>query len=222
MLTRDANRSAETWWRRLLEALSGVLSAPSWPVLAPALAAAIVLLLYPSYLGLVQLPQAMHARNTATREIKSLQRRDSDLRSSLERERRELRSAADWSGGVQLLYLPGTMRGASDEELSLVLRPGQPLNGQPVLINFDLSRGGSRVLERRIVLRIRRVPESTVVWRLETRAADLWDPASQAVSLLLPTAPLVPGAYRLEIWEMSGGPPVYAATFRVRTAPASR
>ena len=204
-LTRRADSGAPEWWRPFwspIEALGSALvrlTVPSaWSRLAPALAALVLVLAYPAYQGAVRLPAATRATERAQQEAGALRSEQQGLKSALGKSREELQRFSSWGGGARLLYLSGPTRGESSAP-RVSLGEGQPY--QPIVVDWrpgTIDAGGPpHGVEVRLVGRVDRTP----VWKHQAPVSDLWDPAQQALVLLVPTALLEPGDYRLEVQE---------------------
>lgn len=183
-----------------------------WPVLAPSLAVALVLFAYPAYLGMAVLPRSERERENAARELASARTRESTLRAELESARGSPGPASDWGGGIRLLFLGGSKRGAQGLP-RVVLQPGQPY--QPIAIDFDLAAESRRRPPPEVEVVVRHVPAGEVAWRHQAPASELWDPANQAVVVLVPAAKLTPAEYRLELRRSAEREPAYVARFLV-------
>jgi hypothetical protein len=160
--------------------------------LRPALAVALVLLLWPAWLGVVEYPRAKRAAEQA--------------RAAAERAAAVPAPAAEWNGGgAGVLILSGPMRGGAASLPESRLRPGQP--GLSVVLDHRLETEGSL----RIVLRDAGGRE---VWSADATARELWDEHSGLTSLMVPARVLPPGAYALAIGPVAG-PPEFQARFRI-------
>ena len=191
--------AAPEWWR----AVQSWLASPpaSMRGLQPALAAAVVLLAYPAWLGLVEYPRARAAAERPASQAGPAPVAGAGARANPE-------AAAPRGSGVSALVLRGATRGGDDLPV-LWLRPGQLL--QPVLVDATLT--GSQV-----AVSIVREPGGGV-WDTRGPREEFWDPVNSLFGILVPAAVLTPGQYRLELAAGPGAPPEVTARFRVVLAP---
>lgn len=173
--------------------------------LKPALAAAAILLAWPAWQGLVETP-ALRRQVEQTR---------AELHAARERERESASrpAAPEMAGSAgRILLLGGTTRAAGDGP-SMTPAAGQAV--LPLLVDLESAPellAASGDLEARIVPAAGGEPAFT----LRAPAATLRDPATRTLTLLVPTARLAPGAWRLEVRRAgSTAPPLYAAPFRI-------
>lgn len=213
-VTRRTHADSAAWWRAAIRGLFAPRAPAPWGGLGPALAAITLVLAYPAYLGLVQVPALRDAQRRTLAEISTLRERETQLRATLESVESRLQDLASWGGGVSLLFLPASQRGGGAEIPEIRLHPGQPF--QPILIDYDLGDPDEWPPSAAIAFVVRRLPKGTEVWRHETTVEAAWDPASEGVSLLAPAGALVSGEYRLEFRRAGAAEPDYLARFRVR------
>lgn len=197
-LAREADRTA---WARAPQAWIRQ-GAHGVGLLRPALAVLAALLVFPAYLGLVRYPE---------------QRAESHrLEAELDRAQRPVTPppGPPWGGAAPLLFLSGPERSGSSTP-TVTLRPGQPYLA--VLVAYDPREGTSDSIEVRIV----RASDRATVWRSRARSDELWDPALEALTVLVPAEGWLPGAYRLELAWGRRADPRFVAPFQVRRAPGS-
>lgn len=186
-------RTARAWLRVEIAGRPAML-------LRPALAVLAVLLIYPTYLGLVKYPEERLSGERAASEIARL-RASAPGPSPV---------GPAWGGGVQPLVLSGPSRGVASAMPTLRVRAGQPVI--PVLADFT-PRRREPASEYEVV--VFHEPSSQVAWRHRAPLEELWDPTSQTLSLLLPTAGLTSGSYLLEVRGPDSGTPELAARFEI-------
>lgn len=163
--------------------------------------AVIAALSYPAYLGLVRLPRE-HARAALA------ERRGAEMRSAqeaLSARLGQLEARLDWSGGAPLLFLSAGSRGGKGPAPGITLRDGQPF------VQFAIATevpAGVAAMELRILR------GETVTFTRTLATADAWDPQNHTVSVLLPSAGLLPGVYELEL-VASGNAPFFGTRFEI-------
>jgi hypothetical protein len=177
----------------LRAARAWLASAPALPrPLQPAMAALLVVLIVPSWIGIVEAPRRVRTAEEATAlaQAEAAAARD---------------AAVPRGGGVAALVLRGATR-SSEEAPALQLRPGQVL--QPLLLDVNPPAGplAARVVDG----------PGDVVWSAEGPREDFWDETNQLLGLLVPVAALPPGVYRVEVAAGPAGETVFAAGFRIR------
>lgn len=204
-LTRGADAWRAPWWRSFARAWQEAQAGP-WGMLAPAMAVIALVLAWPAWLGVRELPNVRRAQETATHDAAQLQREVVSLREVVQAND----AAASWSGGARALAFPALRRGVPPEPPELRVVPGQP--HVPVYVAFDPRDAGDPAALAIVILRAGTPGE---VFQLEGAAADLWDPAVQGLSLLLPARVLEPGDFRLEVRVPGEERPRYASPFRV-------
>jgi hypothetical protein len=204
-LTRRADREALSWWRRLGTMLGAFRIESAAPVLAPALAALVIVLAYPAYQGAVRFPEARRAQEQAARRIASLEARQQELGARIEASRTP---TAGWSGPIRLLYLPAATRGASQTP-TVSIAPGQPY--QTIVVDAPFLREGAGARTLSVVIER---AGGGVAWRHQATADDLWDAHSRAAVILAPAPALAPGPHALVIREADGAER-YRGAFRV-------
>jgi len=181
-----------------------------------ALAASIgaLLLAYPAFRGLVDLPVETENAARLNEETAHLRGEADDLRRSLNRLREEADRSRAWSGAVPLPVLTSRYRGAQSEATVIRVQPGQPFVPIAVLpvLPSGAAAGDSFTFE------IRR-EGGDPVWKLDLTAGRIRDElrASKVVTFLISTATLSAGHYELRL--QAGGPterePIFVAPFRV-------
>lgn len=164
-------------------------------------AAALLAMLYPAYLGVVKLPALRRAQASARAEITDLQQTASRLRKDVaesERARQALAAQADWSGGASFAFLTGPYRGSDGALSEVTLQPGQPF--LTILVDLDGSGISTRKEAPPVRARLLDLQQDRVVWQDSAlQLFPLVDPVTRVIGLMLPTADLAAGAYRLEI-----------------------
>lgn len=191
-LARRAGAASQSWWRRIVSALTHGPATGRWAMAAGAGAILVVCLIYPSYLGLVSLPRSQD-------------------------EGRRLALQLAQGGGVRLLYLTDQVRGASAQVPEILRDPHQLF--QLLVAECDLAGEGLSSPVTPVAILVRRLPDETVTWRLESSWAEVWDASLGLVSVLVPSRRLEPGDYRLEIFTQDAAAPVFASRFRIAPAP---
>jgi len=168
----------------------GPVSLPGGAIawLAPALAAVVVALAFPAYVGLIRHPEAVRTQEATRRNLDQLKSEQSLLIREL-----SARRLADPGGPVRLLVLPATTRG--EERVPTVrLSPGQAW--QPVIIQHRPFAGPVTGVARAELVR---ELDGAVVWRTELRVAEAWDEEFGSLTLLVPAFNLDAGAYQLTL-----------------------
>jgi hypothetical protein len=185
------------------------------PTLAWAAALVMIALLgglaLPAYRGLVALPEAQRARQDLAREMRSLRHEERVLRDALQAHEEERSRLQSGGGAVPLLYLGDTARGPGASP-SVALRSGQLF--QPIVLDTELALSS----QQEVALALRRLPDGAEAWSHRATWGQLWDPDSRALTLLVPTAVLSPGEYRLDLRQPGRTQPLFAARFWVRPA----
>lgn len=198
-LMREASRPA--WLRTVHAAWEGPGSGGRW--LRPTLAACALLLLFPAWRGLVELP----------RERAAYEQRVQDAEQARELAEGKLRGLAPHptppirGGGVAALVLQGVARDAGALP-TLRLRPGQPL--QPVLLDVSPPPGEVRVTLLRA--------NGSVAWTAVGPREEYWDDANRLTGLLIPTGVLLPGEYRIEVRAGRDPTPFFTSRFGVKVS----
>ncbi len=219
-LTRGASSRAGGWSQRAAELLFPGEPHGAWSALRPALAAVLLIAaLFPSYLGLVELPKSRALSGNAEREARSLREQKMRLRSDLEASERRLSAIARAAGGVRFLYLGGTRRGLPAATPVIPISTGRLF--QPVLVEFDLADDAEKHPDGLVRISVWSVARDTATWIYEARISDVWDPATQMIGLLIPTDAVPPGDYRLELRHADRPSPAYSGRFRT-IAPSGR
>ncbi len=214
-LARQSVRSS--WARAPMAWLRAESAVGPTLLLRPALAVLAVLLSYPAYLGIVKYPEARRAGERAATETENLKRRDLDLRRALEAGDRQREELSRWGGGVQALILSGAKRGAAAGPSVVYVRAGQP--SVPILIDFVPPRRGASLAPGEVEIVILQAPTDSTAWSYRAPLREVWDPASQTLSLLVPTASLPAAAYRLEVRTAGEAAPPFVARFAVLAEP---
>ena len=186
-------------------------------LLRPALAVLAVLLCYPAYLGIVKYPEARRAGERAATETEDLRRRELDLRHALKVGDRQREELSGWGGGVQALILSGIKRGAAAGPPAVHVRAGQP--SLPILIDYVPPRLGPSAAPTEVEIAILQEPADSIAWSYRAPLSEVWEPASQTLSLLVPTRSLPAGAYRLEVRTAGETAPPFVARFAVLAGP---
>ena len=189
-------------------------------LLRPAVAAVLLALMYPAYLGIVQIPRLRETTSRLDGEIQSLRREQAELRTAAEVAREQARQLATWGGGVQPLFLRSLRRDSAPAEAPVVhLASGQP--ALPVFIEDDRF-GAPAVQAAAVEISIHSDELDTLpAWRQRGVANDLWSPEAQALVILVPASALQPGPYVLE--AHSAGPPEieFQGRFRIDRSPTT-
>jgi putative zinc finger protein len=197
-LMREASRPA--WWRAVRAAWDAPGSTARW--LQPALAVCALLLAFPAWRGLVELPRE-HA--TAERRVHDADAARSRAEDRADRLTSESRLAIR-GGGVAALVLQGAARAAGPPP-TLRLRSGQLL--QPVLLDVSPPAGELRLQLVRA--------NGTIAWSAGGPREEFWDEANRLIGLLVPTAALTAGEYRIEARRADDPAPFFTARFRVES-----
>ena len=193
-LMREASRPA---WTRAIRAGWHAPGA-SERVLQSALALAVLLLVFPAWRGLVELPRERAAAEQRLRSADEARARAE----SAARERAARPAPAGPGGGIAALVLQGTARGTSAPP-TLRLRSGQPF--QPVLLDVTPPAGALAITLAR---------GDTVVWTASGSREEFWDDANRFVGLLVPADALVPGGYTVEVRRDGSGALVFTSGFK--------
>lgn len=183
--------AASAWQRALPSWLAVAGERGAW--LKPALAVLALLLVWPAYQGLIELPRTRAALERSMSPVAPAPIAPAP--------------AAPWSGAAKTLVLAGASRAVGDVA-EIVPEPGQPL--VPVLLDVDLSAhapGESLV----VIVKRRDGPE---VWQHRATVGAGWDAAARVASLLVPTTAMPPAEYVLEL-RVPSGTPIFSARFRV-------
>ena len=202
-------RSAESWSRSWARDVQGVLGAILAPSRIPALAtsALALLLAYPAYLGVVQLPRVASERQEAIEALAQWATKPPPQVASSK--------PPAWPGGpsATLALAGGTRSGgetAGSEPIPVVhLRDHQAF--LPIRIDFDPSA----LAAEQIVVSLREINSPQQLWRHSGSAAEFWDPDDEAINLLLPADALHPGTYTLEITKEGSPAAAYSADFAI-------
>ncbi len=198
-LMREASRPA--WWRAIRATWDAPGSTARW--LQPALAVCALLLAFPAWRGLVELPRERVAAERRLHDTDAARVRAEDRAERLASESNH----AARGGGVAALVLQGAARAAGPVP-TLRLRSGQIL--QPVLLDVSPPAGELR-------LKLVRA-NGTVAWTSGGPREEYWDEANRLIGLLVPTIVLTEGEYRIEARRADDPAPFFTARFRV-TAP---
>lgn len=214
----ECRREVDLTWRAERRARSPLrmLTRP-WRVPMPeartlgwvAAAAAALVLAYPAYLGVTELPATRRAAAARGSELASLLEREGSLRRELGERARE---ASETAGPVRLLYLRPATRGTAGEP-TITIPSGQRY--LPIVLDHDIGQLAKTRPNDRLEVRVTRDSDTAPAWREEYAVARLWDPASQAVSLLVPVAALKSGQYRLELRDPATGRPRVVSGFAI-------
>ena len=167
-----------------------------------------VLLAYPSYLGILELPSLRRVAADQERDLKAARAHEI----TLEQADRNRHSAPVAVAPSRLLILRAATRGPESGPV-LTLVPGQIY--QPLVLDYDIGRQVASDPDSRVELRLTRLPDPAPIWRQEFVVSQLWDQPNQVVSLLTPAALLTPGAYRVELRDPGSDRARFAARFTV-------
>jgi hypothetical protein len=174
-------------------------------------AAAAVLLVYPSYLGFVELP---NVRGRVAALSDDLAR----TRSTLD-ELKVYNEESRWTGPVTLVFLTGPARGVQSAPVKINVRPGQPF--VPLATVPALPQAAKP--EDRFLFQIRDAG-GKIEWELEMNASEiiLDLEAAKVVTFLIPARNLPEGRHELVLLGAAGpsSEPVWRTSFQVKTAPA--
>ncbi len=171
----------------------------NWPTII--LAVVVLLLLYPAYRGLFELPGLQSDRTLIESEISGLRKRAAELETRLS----EAQQRASRGSGSRILRLP-------DDEAVVIVPQQAEL---PVEITHRLGGRGSVPADAPITILLKRQQDSRELWRLEAKVGEVWDPESGTVGLLIPTGIVSRGEYRLEIMSSEKRVMGFVGTFRV-------
>jgi hypothetical protein len=197
----QARAAAATAWMRAPRAWWVGARGPA-PWLAPALGALALVLAWPAWQGLVEMPR-LEARLA----------REAQARREAERARVPQVAPAPPGGAARSLVLSEASRSGGAPAASVALAPGQGM--VPVLMDLDLS---GEPPGRAVRASVRRVG-GTEVWALESTAGEVWDARARVIGLLVPASALAPGEHELRLAWRPGGE-FFRAAFRVE-APES-
>ncbi len=177
-------------------------SAIAW--LAPALAAGLIILAFPAYVGLARHPKLLRAHEEAGRQLSELKAEQSRLSRELAQ-----RQLTDRGGAIRLLYLPATTRGV-DRVPSVAILPDQLW--QPVIVQHRPFAGASP--SGRMNVEVIRESNGRTIWSGAIEVVEAWDHELEALALLIPAKDLEAGTHRI----MLGGAGVvgYEGRFQVR------
>ena len=157
------------------------------------------------------------AGERAATETEDLRRHELDLRRALKAADRRREELSGWGGGVQALILSGTKRGAAAGPPTVEVRAGQP--SLPILIDYVPSRLARSVAPAEVEIAILQEPADSIAWSYRAPLSEVWGPANQTLSLLVPTTSLPAGAYRLEVRTAGEAAPPFVARFAVLAEP---
>jgi len=191
----------------------------AWGALAAAAAGLAALLAYPAYLGLVRLPVVEDQSADAAREAQSLSTRVGALEGELGAARDALARVHEWGGATPLQLLSGAMRGG-EEARTVRVDPAQPVVALAVELGA-LPESAAATLVRFAITRADGGP----AFAADLAADDVRRELREAgvVLLLVPSARLAPGSYRLAVTldAEAGARRLLVLGFAARTAPAS-
>jgi len=156
--------------------------------MVPALAA-LALLAYPAYRGLVTVRELEHEKATTARDLAAA-RQQLHARTAVAAAPRAAPEA--WAGPVRLLYLPATARGERTTP-AVVIREGQRY--QPIVAEHRPFEGDSPTGAIEMVI----LKGDTPVWREQQPVEQVWDASQSSVVVLAPAPLLEAGEYRFEI-----------------------
>jgi hypothetical protein len=190
------------WWRPVRAWFD---SAPLLPrSLQPAFAAAVLLLIVPAWLGIVEGPRQ---RAESERRVRAAEQ----ARVRAEAEVAQISTRASEpprGGGIAALVLRGVTRSA-EEPPAIRLRAGQAM--QPLLL--DVTPPDASITARVLAA------DGSVAWSASGTREEFWDDANRLVGVLVPTAMLQPGEHRVELSSGPDGPPFFSASFRILPSP---
>ena len=195
-LMREASRPA--WWRAVRAAWEAPGAPARW--LQPALAMCALLLAFPAWLGLVELPRERAAAERRFHDADQARARAEDRAEHFAFES----TRAIRGGGVAALVLQGAARAAGPVP-TLRLRSGQIL--QPLLLDVTSPAGGLRLALVRA--------DGSIAWTAAGPRVEFWDEANRLIGLLVPPTVLMEGEYRIEAGRDDESAPFFTARFRV-------
>ena len=164
----------------------------SWPALAAA--AVLVLLAYPSYLGLARYP-VMRRELLATQSKLEHAREAAGPPRTLEPPATTVGDAGA-GGAAAVLALAGTMRGSAGRRV-YVPRTGQAF--LPLQLDCDLSPARFAGENPNVIVSIVDSESLRDLWSFQRPAAGLWDSDNRCVSLLVPVSALRPGVLAITV-----------------------
>ncbi len=173
------------------------------PILAAALAAGVALLLlaYPAYLGLRELPRSRGETEALRSERRADRAKQEELERSLARSEQERRRLAAWTGVVSVPLLAAPVRGSLEQEATIEVAEGQPF----VCLAVDPglpAAGGRGGIDLAEILGA----GGTRVWSLPIDASEARRRISESGALvfLVPSDTLPEGRYRLRLARRGG------------------
>lgn len=197
---------AEAGRRRPLLAIPGgwQSEAPLRSALPAALAAGIALLIlaYPAFLGVSELPRVRDESKALRAREQAAEGRIRELSQSLESSEKERRRVAAWSGTISVPLIAAPVRSGDAEPVTVTVARGQPfvcLAADPGLPDQKARLGNYGV---EIVK-----PDGGTVWSIDLEPSEVGRQLRQTGSLafLIPAEMLPSGKYRLRI--IPGGSP---------------
>ncbi len=167
----------------------------AWGALAAAAAGLAALLAYPAYLGLVRLPVVESRSADVARETQSLATRVGALEGELGAARDALARVREWGGATPLHLLSAAMRGG-EEARTVRVDPAQPVVALAVELGA-LPESAAATPVRFVITRA----DGGAAFAADLAAADVRRELREAgvVLLLVPSARLAPGSYRLAV-----------------------
>lgn len=175
---------------------------------------AVLIMAYPSYLGLSELPKVRGRAEALVAESRVTEGRLQNMARDLGRIEEQRRRIASWSGAIVVPLLSAPVRGGALEEITIPVGQNQPfvcLVTDPGVPQRETGAGdyAFRILD----------PDGAPVWSVSLAPPEVHRQLSQAGSLafLIPSENLPPGHYRLRIVreKPQGGAPSFDIPFAV-------
>ncbi len=205
----DAVRAAQDEWRREPIAMRARGATASRRVLLPAIAACL-LLAFPAYRGIVQLPNARRAL-LVSREMERSVRAERDSLARIVRETAPPPVVRDTGGAAPLLFFTASTRGSTDVPH---IRPNPAVALQPIAAVVDVTADPA-VTDATVVTVTIRHSAGTQVWAVNDRVDALWTRETSVLSVLVPRAALAPGRYVFTVALVGRTRPLFEAAFVV-------
>lgn len=180
---------------------------------AIAVAAVLVVLAYPAYLGLGRLPRLREEAGELRAAQGAAEREIEELKSSLDDARERLRRESAWTGPVELHVLEGPARGAGG------LSPLRVAKDQPFLLLSVLPPVPAGVPDRAPLRFAIFASDDRVVWSADLAISETRRrlKSSGVLTFMIPAATLPPGRYTMRIFRPGEpqGRTIFQAPFEV-------